>query len=181
MSAQSDVESLEAGGAPAASTATRRQVLRGAAAGAAVLAAGGLAACGSGSGTAAGPATGGAATGGSPTPAGEPEQTPDGAASPDTGSGGTPVVAAADVPVGGGTIVDQRIVVTQPVQGEFRGFGAICTHQRCPLGNVDGGTINCTCHGSRFSIEDGSVANGPATQSLPQVPVRLDGDQVVEG
>jgi Rieske Fe-S protein len=84
------------------------------------------------------------------------------------------------VPVGGGTIVDQRVVVTQPAAGEFRGFSAICTHQRCPLANVANGTINCDCHGSRFSIEDGSVKNGPASEPLGAISVQLQGDQVVE-
>jgi Rieske Fe-S protein len=42
--------------------------------------------------------------------------------------------------------------------------------------NVDGGTINCTCHGSKYSIEDGSVKNGPATRGLPPRTVIIDGD-----
>ena len=73
-----------------------------------------------------------------------------------------------DIPVGGGEIfADQGVVVTQPTAGEFKAFGPICTHQGCPVTNVDGGTINCTCHNSRFSIEDGSVKAGPATKPLP--------------
>jgi Rieske Fe-S protein len=47
------------------------------------------------------------------------------------------------------------------------------------VARVDDGLIQCDCHGSRFSIEDGTVANGPATQPLPEVTVSLDGDQVV--
>ena len=46
-----------------------------------------------------------------------------------------------DVPVGGGTIyADQKIVVTQPQDGEFRGFSAVCTHAGCLVANVDNGT-----------------------------------------
>lgn len=86
---------------------------------------------------------------------------------------------ATDVPVGGGTIyADQKVVVTQPVDGQFNAFSAVCTHQSCLVSNVEGGTINCTCHGSKFSIEDGSVVNGPATSPLPTVAVKDDGGQL---
>jgi nitrite reductase/ring-hydroxylating ferredoxin subunit len=73
-----------------------------------------------------------------------------------------------DVPVGGGKIYpDQVVVVTQPTAGTFRCFGATCTHAGCLLHDVSGGTINCVCHGSEFSITDGSVVRPPAEQPLP--------------
>lgn len=87
--------------------------------------------------------------------------------------------AAADVPVGGGTILaDQKIVVTQPTKGEFKAFSSICTHAGCPVSAVQDGTINCTCHGSKFSVEDGSVVNGPATKPLPEVAVTVQGGEI---
>ncbi len=81
---------------------------------------------------------------------------------------------AVDVPVNGGVVFrDQKIVVTQPVEGEFKGFSAVCTHQGCVVNDVDDGIINCDCHGSRFAL-DGSVTTGPATQPLPPVAVSVD-------
>ena len=100
---------------------------------------------------------------------------------PDVASGET-LGPASEVPVGGGKIYpDQKLVVTQPTEGEFKGFSAVCTHQSCLVATVDKGTINCTCHGSKFSIEDGSVSNGPATSPLPAVDVTVDGDQITTG
>jgi Rieske Fe-S protein len=101
-------------------------------------------------------------------------------------SGSTPAPAAGEdlglateVPVGGGKVFpDQQVVVTQPSQGAFKGFSAICTHQRCIVSSVEGGTINCGCHGSKFSIRDGSVVNGPATSPLPEVGVKVAGGEV---
>ena len=88
------------------------------------------------------------------------------------------LVAASEVPVGGGVVLgDDGLVVTQPTAGRFRGFSATCTHQGCTVGSVSE-TIDCPCHGSRFSITDGSVANGPATSPLPERPVRVQGGQV---
>jgi energy-coupling factor transporter ATP-binding protein EcfA2 len=39
------------------------------------------------------------------------------------------LAATADVAVGGGVIVADKYVITQPVKGEFKAFSAICTHQ----------------------------------------------------
>ncbi|SCG64163.1 Rieske (2Fe-2S) protein [Micromonospora inositola] len=90
-----------------------------------------------------------------------------------------PLARTTDIPVGGGAVFASKgVVITQPNPGEFKGFNPICTHQGCPVSNVDGGTINCTCHGSRFSISDGSVKQGPATRPLAAKNVKVDGDQI---
>jgi nitrite reductase/ring-hydroxylating ferredoxin subunit len=52
-----------------------------------------------------------------------------------------------------------------PVSGRrtlLAGAGTIvaCTHQGYIVASVSGGTINCPCHGSKFSIANGSVVNG---------------------
>ena len=90
-----------------------------------------------------------------------------------------PLAATADVPVGGGTIfADAKVVVTQPTEGDFQGFSAVCTHSGCILASVSDGTINCRCHGSKFSIEDGSVQGGPAPAPLPSVEITVDGGEI---
>ncbi|MFI1724192.1 Rieske (2Fe-2S) protein [Streptomyces sp. NPDC020489] len=94
-------------------------------------------------------------------------------------SAGTELARTGEIPVGGGKIFkDEKVVVTQPKEGEFKAFTNICTHQQCPVANVDGGTINCTCHGSRFSITDGSVTNPPATQPLAEKKITVKGDSI---
>ncbi|MFG2196553.1 Rieske (2Fe-2S) protein [Streptomyces sp. NPDC048639] len=101
----------------------------------------------------------------------------------DGGDGaGAALAAAADIPVGGGKVFpDQKVVVTQPTEGEFRAYASICTHQGAALNEVTGGTINCPLHGSRFAIADGSVKKGPATQPLPGKKVTVDGDSIKLG
>ena len=68
-------------------------------------------------------------------------------------------------------------MITQPTAGEFKAFSSICTHQNCPVADVTD-TINCTCHGSKFSIADGSVVNPPATNPLGARNVTVDGDNL---
>jgi Rieske Fe-S protein len=84
-----------------------------------------------------------------------------------------------DIEVGGGEIfADQEVVVTQPKAGTFKCFTAVCTHQGCIVASVSDGTINCDCHGSQYSIEDGSVVTGPATFPLAEVPISVSGDEI---
>lgn len=94
---------------------------------------------------------------------------------------GTVIAQVSEVPVGGGVVVsDSGVVVTQPQEGTFRAFSSTSTHQGCQMASVSE-TINCSCHGSKFSISDGSVQNGPATSDLPERTVTVDGGQIKAG
>lgn len=85
----------------------------------------------------------------------------------------------ADIPVGGGTIFkDRKVVVTQPVEGDFKAFSAVRTHQGRVVSGVSDDTVNCACHGSEFSITDGAVENGPATKPLPSEQITVSGDTI---
>ena len=80
-----------------------------------------------------------------------------------------PSVATSKVPVGGGVILqDADYVVTQPSKGKYKAFSKICTHQGCPVAAVRNGAIHCDCHGSEYSIKDGSVTNPPAPKPLAE-------------
>jgi Rieske Fe-S protein len=95
------------------------------------------------------------------------------------GQEGQELATTSEIPVGGGTIFkDEEVVVTQPKQGDFKAFSAICTHQQCTVATVADGTINCVCHGSKFNITDGSVANPPATRPLPEKKITVDGNSI---
>jgi Rieske Fe-S protein len=80
-----------------------------------------------------------------------------------------PSVAASKVPVGGGVILENaNYVITQPSKGKYKAFSKICTHQGCPVASVSNGVIHCNCHGSEYSIKDGSVTNPPAPKPLAE-------------
>ena len=82
----------------------------------------------------------------------------------------------ADIPVGGGTVfADAQVVVTQPGDGVFAAFTAVCTHQGCTVGSVQDGLIVCPCHGSAYAVADGSVVRGPAERPLESREFVLQG------
>jgi nitrite reductase/ring-hydroxylating ferredoxin subunit len=142
----------------------RRTVLRGAAVGGVALPL--LAGCGGG------PSSSGDSGGGSGDGSGS-------SGGSGQGSGGGGKLATSDVPVGGGKILTgQQVVVTQPKKGDFKAFTAVCTHQGCLVTQVTGGSIVCPCHGSKFSIEDGSPQTGPAQSALASKKVTVEGDQI---
>jgi nitrite reductase/ring-hydroxylating ferredoxin subunit len=87
---------------------------------------------------------------------------------------------ASEIPVGGGQIFDvQRVVVTQPARGRYRAFSAVCTHVGCLLNQVADGTIDCPCHGSKFTITTGAVVTGPAHRPLPKKRITIVGGTIV--
>jgi Rieske Fe-S protein len=116
-----------------------------------------------------------------PTTADDPGPSGSTSSDPDAGgeAPGAALASTSEIEVGGGTIfADQKVVVTQPSEGEFKGFSSTCTHQGCQVASVSDGTINCPCHGSQFSIEDGSVAGGPAPGPLSAVELNVQGGEI---
>ena len=105
-----------------------------------------------------------------------------GTAASASGSAPAALASTSQVPDGGGKIIDaERIVITQPQSGSFKAFSAICTHEGCFVDKVSNGTINCPCHGSKFSITDGAVVHGPATRPLPPIAINVEGTSIFLG
>jgi cytochrome b6-f complex iron-sulfur subunit len=142
--------------ATAPTTQSRRQALCGLAA--ALVVPGALAACSSGNTSSSG---GGAGSGGS--------------------SGGA-LAKVADVPVGGGKVVDGpngKTMLVQPAAGEIKAFSAVCPHQGATVDAPQGGVITCPLHGSQFDGATGELRGGPATKGLDPVTVSVQGEDIV--
>ncbi|MDJ1370550.1 QcrA and Rieske domain-containing protein [Gulosibacter molinativorax] len=107
--------------------------------------------------------------------------------SQDAGETAAPVaepvtLPAAEVPVGGGVVIKaSEVVVTQPTEGQFLAFTAICTHQGCVLTDVQDRGAHCGCHGSYYDISTGEPVAGPAQEPLTSIPVAVSGDTLTIG
>jgi nitrite reductase/ring-hydroxylating ferredoxin subunit len=63
--------------------------------------------------------------------------------------------------------------------GNFVAYSAVCTHQGCTVA-YKGGKLACPCHGSVFDPAKGAqVVAGPAPSPLPEIPVKVQGGEVV--
>src|SRR5262245_1584978 len=106
----------------------------------------------------------------------EPAAPPPAAAPP---PGAEKLGQTSDIPISGGIIyADRDVIVTQPSLGEFRAFGAKCTHKGCVLAAVQNNIISCKCHNAKYSATDGAVEGGPATEPLPARNIRVDGNTI---
>jgi ubiquinol-cytochrome c reductase iron-sulfur subunit len=61
----------------------------------------------------------------------------------------------------------------------YLAYSKICPHVGCPVGlyQADAHELVCPCHQSTFDVLDGARPRfGPATRSLPQLPLAVDGE-----
>ena len=92
------------------------------------------------------------------------------------------VAKTSDIPIGSGKKFDVEgvpILITQPREGEFRGFSAVCTHAGFVMTNMANSEIKCDNHGAVYSADDGSVLSGPAPRALGKVTVTVEGDDIL--
>lgn len=90
------------------------------------------------------------------------------------------LIALDEVPPGGGVILgDDGVVLTRTTDGELHAFSAVCTHQGCTVGAVNGDTIQCNCHGSQYNAADGKVKKGPAPKALAPKKITVEGDKLI--
>jgi nitrite reductase/ring-hydroxylating ferredoxin subunit len=82
------------------------------------------------------------------------------------------------------TLSEDEVVLLLRRGDELFAIGDRCTHVGAPLhkgrilpmGSIV--TVTCPAHGSMFSLSDGRVMRGPATQPEPAYDVRVQGDQI---
>ncbi len=99
---------------------------------------------------------------------------------PSAPHGPTTLGSADRIPVGGARLFrDQKVIVAQPVRGEYKAFSAVCTHMGCTVADLSHDVVTCPCHGSRFDALTGAVRHGPATKPLPPVRVRTEDGKVI--
>ncbi|MEP6598311.1 MAG: non-heme iron oxygenase ferredoxin subunit [Actinomycetota bacterium] len=90
-----------------------------------------------------------------------------------------------DVPTGQAMRVElaEIDVAVVRVADEIFAMEDVCSHAEFPLseGDVDGCTIECALHGSRFDLRTGKSSGPPATAPINVFPVSvLDGDVYIE-
>ena len=91
------------------------------------------------------------------------------------------VTLAGDIPTGSmkGVRAEKNEVLIANIEGTYFAIGNVCTHLGCRLssGNLAGATVECPCHGSRFSVKTGEVLRGPAREPEPAGKVTVtDGE-----
>jgi 3-phenylpropionate/trans-cinnamate dioxygenase ferredoxin component len=75
-------------------------------------------------------------------------------------------------------VVDGVPISLVRVDDEVFAIYDVCSHEEVSLseGEVDGCTIECWLHGSRFDLRTGKPTGLPATKPVPVYPVKIEGD-----
>jgi Rieske Fe-S protein len=149
------------------------------AASASLVACGGSASSGGGSGKKSGGDSGGGNYGGGNAGGNNPDK------GSKAGSSSNKAAIAAESDVAPGSAVKFKnagspAVLVHLDNGDFVAYSAICTHQGCTVAYKNG-QLACPCHGSVFDPAKGaSVVAGPAPRPLPEIPVKVQGGEVVK-
>ncbi|HEX2773323.1 MAG TPA: non-heme iron oxygenase ferredoxin subunit [Micromonosporaceae bacterium] len=92
------------------------------------------------------------------------------------------ICSTEDVPKGTTISADvegTQVAIVHAEDGNFYAVYDECSHAAIPLseGEVDGCTLECWLHGSRFDLRTGEPTGLPATEPVPVYPVEVrDGD-----
>jgi Rieske Fe-S protein len=149
------------------------------AASASLVACGGSASSGRGSGKKYGGGSGGGSYGGGNSGGNSSDKGSKAASS----SGKAAIAAESDVAPGSAVTFKDTgspAVLVHLDNGDFVAYSAVCTHQGCTVAYKNG-QLACPCHGSVFDPAKGaSVVAGPAPRPLPEIPVKVQGGEVVK-
>ena len=100
----------------------------------------------------------------------------------DAKAGGTAIASESEVTPGSAYKFEDSgnpALLVHLENGDFVAYSAVCTHQACTVAYQDG-NLACPCHGSTFDPANGAaVVTGPATTPLPEIPVKVEGGEVV--
>ena len=101
----------------------------------------------------------------------------------DAGAGGTAIASESEVAPGSAYKFKDSgnpAFLVHLDTGDFVAYSAICTHQGCTVA-YQGGQLACPCHGSVFDPARGAkVVAGPAPRPLPEIPVKVEGGEIVK-
>ncbi|MBO1751842.1 Rieske (2Fe-2S) protein [Actinotalea sp. BY-33] len=102
---------------------------------------------------------------------------------PDAPTASGALVALDAVPIGGAVVVTGSaggpVVVSRTGQDDVVGLSGVCTHQGCTVA-AEGEELVCPCHQSVFDPATGENLEGPATEPLATIELRLEDGQVYE-
>ncbi len=93
-----------------------------------------------------------------------------------------PICAVADVAEGSAQrfVVESIPIAVVRSEGHWFAVSDVCSHADVSLaeGEVDGCTLECWLHGSRFDLRTGLPTGPPATIPVPTYPISVEGDTV---
>ena len=95
------------------------------------------------------------------------------------------IAGAAETPVGGVKLFqypgpEDPCILVRTAADHFVAYSQKCTHLSCAVYYApEAGRLECPCHEGYFSVEDGSVLQGPPPRPLPRVVLERRGGELI--
>ena len=95
------------------------------------------------------------------------------------------IARAGEIPIGGVKLFEypgprDQCILVRTADDSYVAYSQKCTHLSCAVYySSDNRRLECPCHQGYFSIEDGSVLQGPPTRPLPKVVLERRGPELV--
>jgi nitrite reductase/ring-hydroxylating ferredoxin subunit len=95
------------------------------------------------------------------------------------------VARAGEIPVGGVKLFhypnpEDACILIRVAEDRFAAYSQKCTHLSCAVYySAESRRLLCPCHDGSFSVEDGSVIEGPPPRPLPTVILERRGDELI--
>lgn len=95
------------------------------------------------------------------------------------------IARAGEIPIGGVKLFEypgprDQCILVRTAEDSYVAYSQKCTHLSCAVYySSDHRRLECPCHQGYFSIEDGSVLQGPPTRPLPKVILDRHGPELV--
>ena len=90
-----------------------------------------------------------------------------------------------DIAVGGVKLFsyptpEDPCILVRTAPDSFVAYSQKCTHLSCAVYYAkDENRLECPCHEGYFSVEDGTVLQGPPPRPLPRVVLRREGNDLI--
>ncbi|HLH31492.1 MAG TPA: ubiquinol-cytochrome c reductase iron-sulfur subunit [Terriglobia bacterium] len=95
------------------------------------------------------------------------------------------IAAASDIGVGEVKLFsyptrEDPCIMIRTAADSFVAYSQKCTHLSCAVYFAkDHNRLECPCHEGYFSVETGSVLQGPPPRPLPRITLKRDGDNLI--
>lgn len=95
------------------------------------------------------------------------------------------VARIGEIPVGGVKLFEyprpgEQCIMVRTADETYVAYSQKCTHLSCAVFySRENNRIECPCHQGYFSVQDGSVLQGPPTRPLPHVVLQREGDELI--
>lgn len=80
-----------------------------------------------------------------------------------------------------GLMVNNQKILLANVNGNYFAIGDICMHRGCQIskGKLEGETVTCPCHGSKYDLKTGNFLKGPTKKGQPKYELKIQGQDIM--